>query len=152
MKRGRLGNLAIDTQKGVIGYIKAQIYLMGITFLVIYIGLNTFGVAYSLIISLGLSILDIIPVIGIGLVLIPWSIISFIMGNTDLGTHLAIIYILTVILRQILEPILVGKHIGIRPIYIFIATVIGFIILGPIGLIFGPIFAIILKAIVKNQK
>ncbi len=140
-----------DTGKGIKGYVKAQLKLIGITFLILFIGLDTFDVAHPFLISLGISILDMIPVLGIGIVLVPWSIISFIMGNTDLATKIAILFVIAVILRQILEPIIVGKHIGIRPLYTFIATLLGSIVLGPIGIILAPAIAILIISIQNNR-
>lgn len=140
-----------DTGKGIKGYVMAQLKLIGITFLILFIGLDMIDVAYPFLISLGISILDMIPVLGIGIVLVPWSIISFLMGNTDLATKIAILFVIAVILRQVLEPIIVGKHIGIRPVYTFITTLIGSIVLGPIGIILGPAIAIVIIAIQKNR-
>lgn len=147
-----LRNVMKDTSSGIKGYIKAQLKLIGITFLIIFIGLDMIDIAHPFLVSLGISILDMIPVLGIGIVLVPWSIISFVMGNTDLATKIAILFVIAVIVRQVLEPIIVGKHIGIRPLYTFVATLLGSIALGPIGIILGPAIAILIISIQNNRR
>ncbi|TCU74170.1 uncharacterized protein DUF20 [Tissierella praeacuta] len=151
-KKDFLKQLIYDTGKGIKGYMKAQVTLMFITFIILGIGLTSMKIPYSILISVGISILDIIPVLGVGIVMIPWAIINFLMGNKDIGTDLATLYIILIILRQVAEPKLVGKEIGVRPIYTFIATILGSIILGPIGIVLGPIIAVIINSIIRIKK
>ncbi|MGN9164465.1 AI-2E family transporter [Tissierellaceae bacterium HCP3S3_D8] len=141
-----------DTGKGIIGYIKSQIILMIITFISFSVGLYIIGAPLPILIGLGIAILDIVPVLGSGLVMIPWSLINFISGNTDMGTKLAILYVALTIFRQVIEPKITGDQIGLRPLYTFAATVLGSLILGPIGVIGGPIIAIIINSIYKAKK
>lgn len=148
-KRNILKQIMNDTGKGIKAYIKAQLILMVITFVITGIGLTIIDAPYPIMISLGIAILDVIPVLGAGLVMIPWSIISFITGQTEMGTNLAIVYIVLLILRQVMEPKIVGNKIGIRPLYTFIATILGATIMGPIGVILGPLIAIIINSIIK---
>ena len=141
-----------DTGKGIRGYIKSQLILMLMTFGILSVGLKIIEVPMAILISLGIAILDILPIIGSGIVMVPWSIISFISGNNQMGKSLAIIYISLLIIRQILEPRILGKEIGVKPIYTFISTVMGSIILGPIGVIVGPLIAVIINSIIKIKK
>ena len=148
-KRNILKQIIDDTEKGIKAYIKAQLILMCITFVITSIGLTIIDAPYPIMISLGIAILDVIPVLGAGLVMIPWSIISFITGQNEMGTNLAIVYIVLLILRQVMEPKIVGTKIGIRPLYTFIVTILGAAIMGPIGVILGPLIAIIINSIIK---
>lgn len=150
-KKDFLYQIINDTGKGIKGYMKAQITLMCITFIIAGIGLTIIEAPYPILISAVIAILDIIPLLGAGLVMIPWSIISFIIGNKDMGANLAIIYVILVILRQFIEPKIVGKEIGVRPLYTFIATILGTMILGPIGIILGPIIAVVINSIIKMK-
>lgn len=150
-KKDFLRQIINDTGKGIKGYMKAQITLMCITFIIAGIGLTIIEAPYPILISAVIAILDIIPLLGAGLVMIPWSIISFIIGNKDMGANLAIIYVILVILRQFIEPKIVGKEIGVRPLYTFIATILGTMILGPIGIILGPIIAVVINSIIKMK-
>lgn len=141
-----------DTGRGIKGYITSQIILMAISFMILSFSLSMIQVPRPILISFGISTLDILPVIGSGIIMVPWSIVNLIWGNNQMGRNLGIIYIILVIIRQIIEPRILGKRIGIRPIYTFISTVLGSIILGPIGVIIGPLIAVIINSIIKSQR
>lgn len=151
-KKDFLKQIMNDTGKGIKGYMKAQVTLMIITFIILGIGLTIIDAKHPILISAGIAILDIIPVLGAGIVMIPWAIINFIIGNKDMGADLATLYVILVILRQFIEPKIVGKEIGVRPLYTFIVTILGSIILGPIGIILGPLAAVIISSIMKTKK
>ncbi|CAK7026093.1 AI-2E family transporter [Tissierella carlieri] len=151
-KKDFLKQIMNDTGKGIKGYMKAQVTLMIITFIILGIGLTIIDAKHPILISAGIAILDIIPVLGAGIVMIPWVVINFIIGNKDMGADLATLYVILVILRQFIEPKIVGKEIGVRPLYTFIATILGSIILGPIGIILGPLAAVIISSIMKTKK
>ena len=82
--------------------------------------------------------------------MIPWAIICAIRGEINLGLSILLLLMLMSTVRQILEPKLVSKHIGIHPIFTLIAMYTGFKFLGVLGLILGPIILIILKNIFSN--
>lgn len=82
--------------------------------------------------------------------MIPWAILSSINGDINLGIAIIIILVLMSITRQLLEPKLVSKSIGIHPIFTLIAMYTGFKVIGLIGLLIGPIVLIIFKNIFAN--
>ena len=141
-----------DTGRGLKGYLKSQLILMGIACLILSAGLMFLKVPYFILIAIAISIIDVLPVIGSGIIIVPWSIISFILGNSYLGKGLAVIYIVLIITRQVLEPKILGKEIGVRPLYTFLATILGSIILGPVGLILGPLIAVVITSIIRTKK
>lgn len=147
-----LSQMIKDTGKGLKGYLKAQLMLMGITFIILTTGLMILKVPYFILIAIAISIVDVLPILGSGVIIVPWSIISFILGNSYLGKGLAVIYIILIITRQILEPKIMGKEIGVRPLYTFLATILGSLILGPIGLILGPLIAVLVTSIIRTKK
>ena len=69
-----------------------------------------------------------------------------------MGMNLAIIYVVLIIIRQIIEPRILGKEMGIRPLYTFIATILGSLILGPIGVILGPLIVVIINSALGIMK
>lgn len=147
-----LSQMIKDTGKGLKGYFKSQLILMGITLIILITGLMILDVKNSILISIGISIIDILPVLGSGVIIVPWSIISFILGNSYLGKGLALIYIILIITKQVLEPKILGKEIGVRPLYTFLATILGSIILGPVGLILGPLIAVVITSVIRTKK
>lgn len=137
---------------GIKGYIKAQIKLMIITFLILSIGLYFIGIDKFILKAFGIAIVDIFPVLGSGIVMIPWAISFFVRNSINTGVYLILLYISLVIIRQIIEPKILGDSIGLRPIYTLAATILGSLFLGPFGVILGPIVAIILNSIYTINK
>lgn len=137
---------------GIKGYIKAQIKLMIITFLILSIGLYFIGIDKFILKAFGIAIVDIFPVLGSGIVMIPWAISFFVRNSINTGVYLILLYISLVIIRQIIEPKILGDSIGLRPIYTLAATILGSLFLGPFGVILGPIVAIILNSIYTIKK
>lgn len=141
-----------DIKHGLRGYLKAQIILMIMTFIIFSIGLVIVDAPFPLLMGTIIALVDILPVLGSGIILIPWTVISLLSGNSDLALGLAMVYIIGSLIRQLLEPKITGDKMGIKPIYTFLASLLGTIILGPIGVILGPIFAVIIKSISTNLK
>lgn len=94
-----------------------------------------------------IALVDILPVLGVGTVLIPWTIWQLILGNFKFGIALGIVYLIILIVRQLIEPKLVSKQIGVHPLTTLFAMYAGFKSFGFSGLIIGPIILMILKCI-----
>ena len=112
---------------------------MSITFIELSIGLTLIGVENSIIIALLISIFDILPILGTGGIMIPWAIISLLTNNIGLGISLAIIYLIITIIRNIIEPKIVGKELGLHPLVTLVSMFIGGNVAGLIGLFGFPI-------------
>ena len=133
-------------------YLKAQIILIIISFVIVLIGLFIFkfcglNVEYPLLAALGIGFVDALPILGSGTVMIPWAIISAINGDINLAIALIILYIVIIVVRQFMEPRIVSNEIGIHPIFTLIAMYTGFKIIGVLGLLVGPIILIIVKSV-----
>ena len=129
----------------IVKFIKAYTILMFVTFIQLSIGLSIFNIPNAIILATIFAILDVLPAIGVGGILIPWSIIEFIKGNFELGIGLIIIYVIITIVRSILEPKIIGKQIGLNPIITLISMFLGVELLGVIGIFVFPITATIIK-------
>lgn len=140
-----------DTVGGLKGYFKSRLIIMLIVFGMLSIGLTIIESPMPYLIAFILSVLDILPLLGAGIVMIPWGIISYIWGTKDLGLGLLILYVIITLAKQFIEPKVLGDQIGIRPLYTFIATIAGSLIFGPIGLILGPILAVVINSIIKAK-
>lgn len=125
--------------------IKAYLKLMVITFVELALGLTILRVHHSIVIAAVISIVDVLPVLGTGTVMIPWSAVEFLLGNYYLGFGLAIVYGIITVVRNILEPKIVGGHIGLHPLVTLIAIVVGLKALGFLGMILFPIAILFLK-------
>ena len=130
---------------------KAYILIMLVTFTEMLLGLSIlkllgiFNSSYIVIISVATAVVDIIPVLGTGTVLIPWAIISLIMGNYPMAIGLGVIYAVITVIRQIVEPKLVAGQLGLPPFVTISAMYIGLKTMGVLGVFAAPIMIIMLK-------
>lgn len=134
------------------GYLKAQITLVFVSFIISLAGLYIFmffglNIRYPLLIALITAFIDALPILGSGTVMIPWAIISALDGDFYLGISIISLWIIMCVVRQLIEPKLVSNKIGIHPIFTLIAMYTGFKLLGLIGMLLGPIALIIIKSI-----
>lgn len=141
-----------DTAKGVKGYIKSQIIMCIITWIILLIGFQLIGIEYGVLKGLGIALVDAVPVIGSGIIMIPWAIYRFATGSQAIGGQIALLYVVLTVLKQLIQPKVVGDSIGLRPLYTFISAVLGTLIMGPLGVMLGPIAAVIATSVVKYRK
>lgn len=138
---------------GLKEFLKASVISSFISFLVLIIGLKMANVSYYGLIALAIAIVDLLPLLGSGIILIPWAIISYANSNSNLALILILVFIITFLIDQLLIPLLLGKSIGLNPLYTFIITIVSMIILSPtIGAIVGSIISIILSVILDMRK
>lgn len=125
--------------------IKSYVIIMTITFIELSIGLTIIGVKNSVLIALVIAIFDILPVLGTGGIMIPWAIIEFLQGNPSLGIKLVIVYVIVTIIRNVIEPRIVGGQLGLHPIATLISMFVGTSLFGIMGLFGFPIALALLK-------
>lgn len=140
-------NHIVDT---VIKYLRAYLLIMLITAVELYLGFSIMGQNYALLLALVISVIDILPVLGIGTVLIPWGVILLIMGNTVKGIEILVMYVIITVIRQIIEPRIVGKYIGLHPLVTLVAMYAGLRSCGLLGMFLFPITVIILQELNSN--
>jgi sporulation integral membrane protein YtvI len=128
----------------IVNYGKSYLIIMCVTFAEITIGLLIIGVRKAPLIGLLIAVFDLFPIVGAGLVLLPWSIISFIQGNLLRGIGLAVLYLFVIIMRQILEPKVIGRQVGLPPLVTIICMFVGTSLFGALGLFGLPIAAAII--------
>lgn len=130
---------------------KAYALIMLVTFTEIFIGLTVlqllgiFQSSYIVLIAAATAVIDIVPVLGTGTVVIPWAAYSFIVGDYGMAIGLAIIYVVVTIIRQIVEPKLVAGQLGLPPFVTLAAMYLGLKIFGVLGVFVLPMLIIMLK-------
>lgn len=103
------------------------------------------NIPYIILIAFIIALIDIIPVLGTGTVLLPWAVISFITGKFGQGIGLLVLYIIILVVRQIIEPKLVAGQVGLPPIVTIVAMYIGTKTLGVLGFFILPFIVILVK-------
>ena len=125
----------------IFGQIRAQIFISFVLMLIIMTGLILMGKPYAFLIGLLIAICDVMPVLGAGLVLNTWAITDLLIGNYPSAAGLFIIYMCCIVTRQTIEPRVVGKQLGLYPLVTMMSMFAGFQMIGPVGLIAGPLVA-----------
>ena len=136
-------NLFFEVKAYIVGtlfvVIRSYILIMTITFVELSIALTIIGVNNSILVALCIAIFDILPVLGTGGVMIPWTVINLVLGNFKLAAGLAITYVIVTIIRNIIEPKIVGGQLGLHPIVTLSSMFAGVQMLGGVGLFGFPI-------------
>lgn len=131
-------------------WLRAQLMLMTITFFELCAALLLLRIPYAALLALIIALIDALPVLGVGTVLIPWSFLALLSGDTAMGIALMIVYCLIAIVRSFLEPKLIGGQLGLHPVATMISIYIGFCCAGIVGMILFPIALILLKQLNDN--
>ncbi|MDF3000888.1 MAG: sporulation integral rane protein YtvI [Bacillota bacterium] len=146
---GKGKELVIQIKEYIVGTlfvcIRSYALIMTITFIELSIGLSIIGVENSILIALIISIFDILPVLGTGGIMIPWTIITALQGNYSMAIGLLAVYLAITVIRNILEPKIVGSQIGLHPVVTLISMFVGVQLFGVIGLFGFPITLSLLR-------
>ncbi len=142
------------TADTILGLLKTYILLMTLTFAELalgFAGINLIGeyigikIEYAVLLAVLIAFVDILPVLGVGAVLIPWALIDFIIGEWQLGIMLLVLYVIIIIIRNYLEPKIIGTKYGMHPLITLAAIYIGGKLFGVIGIFALPLTLIICK-------
>ncbi|MBQ8302335.1 MAG: sporulation integral membrane protein YtvI [Clostridia bacterium] len=145
----------VSLKEGVIDatvkYLRSYLLIMLITYGTMLLGLFILRVEHSAVIALFIALLDILPVLGVGTVLVPWSIFELFWGTRFLGIGLMLLFILNAVLRQIIEPKIVGKSLNLHPIVTLILLYAGYAIFGILGLLLLPMLAAVISSVLNKS-
>ena len=133
----------------VAAYIKSYSILFCITFVELWIGLSILDIPYALALAFGIALFDLMPILGVGGILLPWCGVALILGNLQVGIGILVLYLIITAVRNIAEPRIVGKEIGLHPLATLVTMVVGLHLAGLIGMLMLPIC---LVALVKLRE
>ena len=126
----------------ITGWLKAQLKLCGFTCLICAAGLLALRIPHAPLWAMLIALIDSLPILGAGAALIPWSLTAFLQGDRFLAFSLLGLYALCAVSRSVLEPRLVGKHLGLDPLVTLIALYFGYRLWGIGGMILSPMLAV----------
>lgn len=132
-------------------YVKAQLVIVGASALVCSGGLALIGIENSLLWGIGISIFDAFPVLGSGIILIPWALWFLLKGSWNQAAILFTVFVGCQLVREIAEAKILGDKIGIKPVFTLISMYIGTELFGVAGFILGPIGFLFIKNCVQSQ-
>lgn len=126
-------------------FARSYVLILFITFVEIWIGLEIIGFENAIVIAVIIAIFDILPIVGSGMVLLPWTIFKFVQGNIGQGIGLLVLYLWVVIARQVIEPRIVSKRVGLHPLSTLLFMWLGLKVFGGVGMLALPVCVLILK-------
>ena len=150
--RDRVGETVVTGVDSIRKILGSYILIMIMSFGELSVGFLLLGVPYAVGIALLVAVIDIMPVLGTGLVLIPWAIIAAVLGSYKMAIGVAILYVVMLAVRNVVEPKLVGQQMGLHPLVTLIAMFMGLQLFGLAGLFGFPIALSLYFKMVKSGK
>lgn len=142
--------LIVDNFRSAVGgYFKAQFKIMWIITLILFIVFEILQVNFSFLLAVGIAFLDLLPVFGTGTVLGPWIVVDIVNGNYKRAIVLAVLYLVCLLVKQLLQPKMVGDSIGISPLAALFFMFVGYRVYGVLGMILGIPFGMVLASFYK---
>lgn len=148
--RPQIRQVKTQVWSSAIGWGKAQLMLIMLTMVQSMIGLSVIGANYAVLVGIAVGLVDVMPILGPGAIFLPWAAYAFIFGNKVFGIKLLVLYVIVIGVRQVLESKLVGDQVGLHPLAVLLAIYLGITFFGALGVIFGPLLAILLKAFITS--
>ncbi len=139
-------------RKALAGWFKAQGKLALITYSIVTVGLLLLRVSYAPAWGLLVAIVDAVPLLGTGTVLVPWALLSFLQGETVRAVGLLCIFAVAILTRTMLEPRIVGRQLGIDPLLTLLALYIGYRFWGVWGMLIAPVLTTAAKSVIQSEQ
>ena len=149
-KRDLVHNIRVHLGRTLWRYTRSYALILAITFAEISLGLKIIGVQGAFGIAAAIAVFDILPVVGSGLVLLPWTLVTLFSGNYMRALGLGILYVVVIVVRNIMEPKIVGDRVGLHPIVTLLSMVVGTFLFGGIGLLGLPITLALIQSLQKQ--
>ena len=132
----------VRTKRLLLDWLSAQARLMGVTFVILLLGLVILRIPYAPLFAAGISLVDALPVLGTGSLLIPWSLLCLLQGDLPRAVGIAGIYATVTLTRSILEPKLLGRRLGLDPLVTLMAIYAGYKLWGIGGMLLAPLLTV----------
>lgn len=128
-------------------FLRAYLLLLALTFALLLAGFLILRQKYAFLLALAVALVDLLPILGVGTVLIPWSVVALWNRQYFVGVGLLVLYVIVLVVRQIAEPKLLGRSLGLHPLPALFATFAGWYLFGFFGMLLSPVAAVLLKAL-----
>ena len=136
----------------LLGWLKAQLKLSGVTFGILCVSFLLMRIPYGLLWAFLIALVDAFPILGTGAALVPWSLLAFAQGNTLRAFGLLGAYGTVTVTRTVLEPRLVGRQLGLDPLVTLVCLYAGFRLWGILGMVLAPMLAVTLVQLTGSRK
>jgi len=153
---GKAVGLLMDVKQYLSGtlfrILRSYFFIMCITYAEVCVGLAILGIKRFWLFAIFIAILDVLPVLGTGTVLIPWAVIMFAKGRIGIAVGMLILYAMVFVIRQAIEPKIVGQQVGLHPIVILVSMFAGVQIFGGLGIFGLPVLVALIYHLYREGK
>ena len=143
----RMAMVIFNLKYAIGGYFKAQFQIMLVLGAIMFVGFTILGVKYAIVLAILFAFLDFLPFFGTAITLVPWAIYNLLGHNYKMAIGLVVLYVLTQLIRQLIQPKLVGDEVGLKALPTLVLLYLGY----KVGSIWGMIFAVPIGMIVINM-
>ena len=144
--RLQVDEVLTNLKQSIFGFLRSQILLSGMTYIISLAGLLILNIKYPMALALLIIVVDILPILGTGSVLVPWATFLLLTGDVFTGVGLIVLFLVITVFRRIVEPKVLGDAIGIGALPALISLYVGLQIFGLVGVFIGPLVVIIYMA------
>ena len=139
-----LGRVQSFLSESLFKWLRAQALIISITFLELLLGFVLMGQPYALFLALATAVVDALPILGVGTVLIPWAIVCLFTGEVGMAISLCALYGVVLVVRNVVEPRIVGGQLGLHPFVALLCIYFGYRTAGFAGMFVLPVLVLVL--------
>lgn len=132
------------------GYVRAEFILSVVVFFILLVGFFMLGEPYTLLLAFVLAVMDFIPIIGAGTVMVPWAVVDLALAEYKHAVGLMVVWGVIVLFRRLAEPKVVGDQTGLSPIASLVSIYVGMKLGGVIGMVLGPVTCLVILNIARG--
>lgn len=145
-----VGQIRVAIVGILVNFARSYILILFITFMEVFVGLSIIGMENAAVIATLIALFDFMPILGSGMILLPWTIFTLIQGRIKKGIGLMILWLVVVIARQIIEPRIVSKRVGLYPMATLLCMWLGLKLFGGVGMLALPVIVLIIKDLYES--
>lgn len=145
-----VGQIRVATVGILVNFARSYVLILFITFLEVFVGLTIIGIENAAVIATLIALFDFMPILGSGMILMPWTIFTLIQGRVKRGIGLLVLWLVVVVARQIIEPRIVSKRVGLYPLVTLLCMWMGLKLFGGVGMLALPVIVLIIKDLYES--
>ena len=145
-----VGQIRVATVGILVNFARSYILILFITFLEVFVGLAIIGMDNAAVIATIIALFDFMPILGSGMILLPWTIFTIVQGRIKKGIGLLVLWLVVVVVRQIIEPRIVSKRVGLYPLVTLLCMWMGLKLFGGVGMLALPVIVLIIKDLYES--
>ncbi len=147
----KLESVAGDVAHAVAGLLRAQLVLIAVTSVICIIGLSLMRMHYAIILGLAIGLTGWVPIVGSGVITIPWAVGAFIFGNYVVAIKIILLQAIASLVRHTIEPKILASNMGLGTFPTLVGMYVGLTSIGFLGLLLGPIILIAIRSLIRAR-